>query len=153
MMTEPKDTRVSETTTVTPHLTCRNASEAVEFYRNAFGAEPVTVLRTPDGRVLHAALTMDGATFFLHDEFPEHGGHSPQALGGSPVVLHLQVADCDAVFERAVAAGCEVRMPLEEMFWGDRYGVIADPYGHNWSVATTVRQVTPEEMQQALAAC
>ena len=153
MTTERKDMNVSTTTTVTPHLTCRNASEAVEFYRKAFGAEPVTVLRTPEGQVLHAALALNGATFFLHDEFPEHGNLSPLGLGGSPVVLHLRVADCDAVYGRAVGAGCKAQMPPEDMFWGDRYGEVVDTYGHKWSVATTVRQVTPEEMQQALAAC
>ena len=140
------------TTTLTPHLACRNASEAVEFYRRAFGAEPVALHRLPDGRVLHAALSIEGALFFLADEFPEHGGHSPLALGGSPVTLHLQVPDCDAVFGRAVAAGCEARMPPEDMFWGDRYGVLADPFGHQWSVATTLRQVSPEEMLQAVSA-
>lgn len=153
MTTECRDTNVSTTTTVTPHLTCRNASEAVEFYRQAFGAEPVTVYQTPDGRVMHAALTLNGATFFLHDEFPEHGILSPLGLGGSPVALHLQVSDCDAVYGRAVKAGCEAQMPLEDMFWGDRYGEVVDPYGHKWAVATTIRQVTPEEMRQALAAC
>lgn len=139
------------TTTLTPHLACRNASEAVEFYQKAFGAEPITLLQLPDGRVLHAALSIEGAVFFLADEFPEEGGQSPQSLGGSPVTLHLQVPDCDAMFQRAVEAGCEVRMPPEDMFWGDRYGVVADPYGHKWSIATTVRQVSPEEMQQAVS--
>ncbi len=139
------------TTTLTPHLACRNAIDAVEFYRTAFGAEPIHVLQGPDGRVMHAALNVNGATVFLNDEFPEFGGHSPQSLGGSPVTLHLQVADCDAVFQRAVDAGCEVRMPLQDMFWGDRYGQVSDPYGHSWSIATTVRQVSPEELQQAIA--
>ncbi len=139
------------TTTMTPHLCCRNAADAAEFYRKAFGAEPMAILRMADGRVLHAALNLNGATFFLVDEFPEHGGLSPLSLGGSAVTLHLQVPDCDAVFQRAVEAGCEVRMPLQEMFWGDCYGIVSDPYGHQWSVATTVRQVSPEEMQQAMA--
>ena len=139
------------TTTITPHLACRNALEAVEFYRKAFGAEPLGVLQGSDNRVMHAALSVNGATVFLTDEFPEFGGHSPQSLGGSPVTLHLQVSDCDAVFQRAVDAGCEVQMPLQDMFWGDRYGQVADPYGHKWSIATTVRQVSPEELQQAIA--
>ena len=152
MNTEPKEATMSETTTtLTPYLSCRNASEAVAFYQKAFGAEPVTVLRLPDGRVLHAALNVNGAVFFLCDEFPEHGSLSPLGLGGSPVTLHLQVPDCDAVFQRAVEAGCEVRMPLQDMFWGDRYGMVADPFGHKWSVATTVRQVSPEELQQAMS--
>jgi uncharacterized glyoxalase superfamily protein PhnB len=138
-------------TTLIPHIACRNASEAVEFYRKAFGAEPATVHKLPDGRVMHAHMTIDGATFFLVDEFPEHGGQTPQSLGGSPVTLHLHVPDADTLFQQAVAAGCEVRMPLQDMFWGDRYGLVSDPYGHLWSIATTVRQVSPEEMQAAMA--
>jgi PhnB protein len=139
------------TTTLTPHLACRNAAEAAAFYQQAFGAEPITLMELPDGRVMHAALSIEGAVFFLADEFPEHGGHSPQSLGGSPVTLHLQVPDCDAVFRRAVEAGCEAIMPPEDMFWGDRYGQVADPYGHKWSIGTTVRQVSPEEMRQAIS--
>ena len=140
------------TVTLTPYLSCRNAAEAVEFYRRAFGAEPIFVQKLPDGSVMHAALKIGGADFFLTDECPDHGSLSPLALGGSPVVLHLQVPDCDEVFQRAVAAGCEVRMPLEDQFWGDRYGVVGDPYGHKWSIATTIRQVSPDEIQQAVAA-
>ncbi|HTE17105.1 MAG TPA: VOC family protein [Armatimonadota bacterium] len=139
-------------TTLIPHLSCRNAAEAVSFYQKAFGAESVALLQTPEGKVMHGALSINGAMLYLVDEFPEFGGHSPQSLGGSPVTLHLQVPDCDAVFQRAVEAGCEVRMPLADQFWGDRYGQVADPYGHTWSIATTVRQVSPEELQQ-VAAC
>jgi PhnB protein len=143
---------MSATTTVTPHLSCRGGLEAVEFYKKAFGAEPLHVMPLPDGRLMHAALSINGATVFLTDEWPEHGSLSPLGLGGSPVTLHLQVPDCDAVFQRAVEAGCEVRMPLDNMFWGDRYGIVGDPYGHKWSIATTLRQMNPEEMQQAAAA-
>jgi uncharacterized glyoxalase superfamily protein PhnB len=85
------------------------------------------------------------------DEFPEQGALGPQRLGGSPITLHLQVPDCDVVFARAVEAGCETLMPLQDMFWGDRYGALVDPYGHKWSVATPIRQVSPDEMQQAMA--
>ena len=138
------------TTTLTPHLCCRNASEAAEFYQKAFGAKVIQIHRMPDGRILHGALSINGARFYLVDEFPEHGSRSPLALGGSPITLHLHVPDADAVFNRAVEAGCEVRMPLEDQFWGDRYGIVADPYGHKWSIAATVRQVTPEEAQQVI---
>ena len=138
-------------TTLTPYLACRNASEAAEFYQKAFGAQLLSMTRMPNGPVLHAALSIDGAQFFLVDEMPEHGALSPQALGNSPVVLHLHVPDCDAVFQRAVKAGCQVHTPLQDMFWGDRYGAIVDPYGHKWSIATTIRQVSPEEIQQALS--
>lgn len=139
------------TTTLIPHLCCRNASEAVEFYQKAFGAEVLGVHNLPDGRVMHGALSINGAVFYLCDEFPEHGSRSPLSLGDTPINLHLQVQDCDAVFQRAVEAGCEVSMPLADMFWGDRYGIVSDPFGHKWSVATTVRQVSPEEMQQVMA--
>jgi PhnB protein len=140
-------------TTLRPHLVCRNANEAIEFYKMAFGAECACVIPHRDGRVMHAGLSIDGAEFFLVDEFPEHGGHSPLALGGTPVTIHLQVPDCDAFFQRAVDAGCEVRLPLQDMFWGDRYGIVSDPYGHQWSIATTVREVSMEELQQAATSC
>jgi PhnB protein len=143
---------MSTTTVLVPHITCRSATEAVSFYQKAFGAKPQGVHHLPDGRLMHATLDIDGATFFVVDEFPEHGGKSPQALGGSPVTLSLHVADCDAVFQRAVDAGCQVIMPLADMFWGDRWGLLADPYGHNWSVASTIRKVSPEELQQSMAA-
>ena len=139
-------------TCLTPHISCRNASEAVGFYQKAFGAEPVAVHNLPDGRLMHATLNIDGATLFLVDEFPEQGGQSPQSLGGTPVMLALNVSDCDAVYQRAVDAGCQAVMPPQDMFCGDRWGLLADPYGHKWSVATTLRQVSPEELQQAMAA-
>ncbi|MEZ0325189.1 MAG: VOC family protein [Fimbriimonas sp.] len=138
-------------TTLIPHLACRNAIDAVEFYQTAFGAEALCVLQTPDGRLMHGALKIGGSSLYLVDEFPECGGTSPQALGGSPVTMHLQVSDCDAVFQRAVEAGCEVVMPVDEMFWGDRYGMVTDPFGHKWSIATTVREVSPEEMAKAMS--
>jgi PhnB protein len=137
---------------VIPHLSCRNATEAYEFYQKAFGATPMCLMAMPDGRALHGALDFNGAPVYLADEFPEHGGQSPQMLGGSPVTIHLQVSDCDAVFNKATDAGCTVLMPLEDMFWGDRYGIVSDPYGHKWSIATTVREVSPAEMDKAVAA-
>ena len=151
------DTRTSSTTqnrtttTLVPHLTCKDAIEAVAFYQKAFGAEPIVVHQLPDGRLMHASMSINGAMFYVVDEFPKHGGLGPKSIGGTPVSLHLQVPDCDAAFQRAVDAGCEVRMPLEDMFWGDRYGVVADPFGHVWSIATTVREVSPEELQQVMA--
>lgn len=138
------------TTTLIPYITCKNATEAVKFYEKAFGAETIGVFPLPDGRVMHANINIGGASVFICDEFPEHGANGPQTLGGSSVTMHLNVPDCDAVFNRAVEAGCEVRMPMQDMFWGDRYGSLVDPYGHSWSIATNIRQVSPEEMQQAL---
>ena len=134
--------------TVVPYLSCRNAAEAYAFYQKAFGALPMCLMPVPDGRALHAALDFGGSPVYLSDEFPEHGGQSPESLGGSPVTIHLQVSDCDAVFGKAVDAGCTVVMPLKDMFWGDRYGVVTDPYGHKWSIATTVRDVSLDEMQK-----
>ena len=138
--------------TLIPHLCCRNAAGAIDFYQKAFGAEPIGVFRMPDGQVFHAALRLCASTFYIAPECPAPGGDSPLKLGGTPVTLHLQVPDCDAVFNRAVDAGCRVEMPLQDMFWGDRYGMIVDPFGHRWSVATTIRKVTQEEAQQAAAA-
>ena len=139
---------MQETTTIIPHLTCRDAHAAIEFYKKAFGAEAPCVVETPDGRVMHAALAIGGASVYLVEEC---GGTSPQALGGSPVTMHMQVGDCDAVFARAVEAGCAVAMPLEDVFWGDRFGMVVDPFGHRWSIATTQRLVSPEEALRAMA--
>lgn len=139
-------------TMLIPHLTCRNAIEAVDFYQKAFGAEPQMVLRQKNGGLMHACLSINGSMFFLGEECKEYGNLSSLSLGGSPVTLHLQVQDCEAVFKRAVDAGCKVEMPLADMFWGDRYGVISDPFGHKWSIATTVRQVSMEEIESAAAA-
>jgi len=144
-----------ETTTITltPYLCCRNATEAAAFYEKALGAKTLGIHAMPDGKVIHAALRIgESAQVYLSDEFPEMGGVSPLGLGGSPVTLHLQVPDADAVFQRAIDAGCTVTMPLEDQFWGDRYGSFKDPYGHEWSVGTPIREVSPEEMQQAMAA-
>jgi PhnB protein len=148
----PKAPATAADILLTPSLVCRDAAGAIEFYKRAFGAEEMRVIRTPDGRVMHAALTVGGAMVFLGEECVEFGSRSPQALGGSPVSLCLHVTDCDAVFARAVAAGCTVRMPPADMFWGDRFGVLSDPYGHVWSVATNVRKLTDEEIQKGAAA-
>jgi uncharacterized glyoxalase superfamily protein PhnB len=142
---------MSHQTTLIPHLTCRNASEAVEFYRKALGAEVLGLFKSPDGRVMNAALQIDGAMFFLMDEMPEHGALSPQGLKGTPVSMYLRVSDCDTLYARAVAAGCTVRTPLQDMFWGDRYSLVEDPYGHRWEIATTIRKVSDEELQEVVA--
>jgi PhnB protein len=137
-------------TTMTPHLCCRNASEAIEFYRKAFGAEILGHYKMPNGRTAHAALSIGGAQFYVNDEFPEDGGLSPLALNGTPVYVYLRVPDADAAFARAVDAGCQVESPLQNMFWGDRWGVVTDPYGHKWEIATPVRTVSTVELQQTL---
>ncbi|KAF0095108.1 MAG: glyoxalase/bleomycin resistance protein/dioxygenase [Puniceicoccaceae bacterium 5H] len=138
--------------TVTPHLICRDAMGAVEFYKKAFGAQALVVMPMPDGKALmHAMLQIGDAHIMLGEENEKWGCLGPLTLKGSPVSIHLQVEDVDAAFAQAVEAGAKVTMPLENMFWGDRYGVVEDPYGHKWSLASTVAQPTPEEMQAAAA--
>jgi PhnB protein len=141
----------NNSTTLIPYLSCRNAVEAVEFYKRALGAEAPCVLTMPDGKLMHAALNIDGASVYLTDECPDYGSVSPTALGGTPVTLHLQVPDCDASFQRAVDAGCTALMAPEDQFWGDRYSLVQCPYGHRWAFATTVRQVSMDEIKETVA--
>jgi len=136
--------------TVTPHLTVRDGNRAIEFYKKAFGAQVLHVMPAPGGKVMHAAFKIGDSIVMLNDEFPEHGGASaPPATGGSGVALHVYLENVDAAFDRAVSAGASVKMPPMDMFWGDRYGQVIDPFGHRWSLATHIRDVTPEEMKQA----
>ena len=136
--------------TVTPHLVCDGAAEAIEFYKKAFGAVETARMQTPDGKIMHASVRIGDSTVMLVDEFPDYGSVGPKKLNGSPVTMHVYVPDVDRVFAQAVAAGATVRMPLENQFWGDRYGQVVDPFGHNWSIATHVKDMTPEEMKQAM---
>lgn len=135
---------------VTPHLICAGAANAIEFYKKAFGAVEEGRLPAPDGRIMHAMIRIGGAPIMLVDEMPEWGALGPKALKGSPVTIHLYVDDVDAVVATAVNAGAKVTMPVADQFWGDRYGKLEDPFGHHWSVATHVRDVTPEEMAAAM---
>jgi PhnB protein len=135
--------------TVTPHITVRDAQRALEFYRNAFGAEILHVMPGPGGKVMHAAFKIGDSIIMMNDEFPETGGSlAPSAAAGSGVMLHIYLDNVDAAFDRAVSAGASVKMPLMDMFWGDRYGTLMDPFGHKWSLATHTRDMSPEEMQQ-----
>jgi uncharacterized glyoxalase superfamily protein PhnB len=138
--------------TVTPHLVCAGAAEAIEFYKKAFGAEELSRLPGPDGKLMHAEIRIGDSTVMLVDENPEWGSMSPVTLKGSPVTLHLYVADVDAAWERALAAGAIGAMPPVDMFWGDRFAALSDPFGHSWSLATHVRDVSNEEMMQAARA-
>lgn len=104
----------------------------------------------PDGKLMHAAVRIGDSPLMLVDEFPDYGVVSPKKLGGSPVTIHLYVADVDSFFARAVAAGAEVKMPVQDMFWGDRYGQLTDPFGHIWSVATHIRDMSPEDIAKAM---
>jgi uncharacterized glyoxalase superfamily protein PhnB len=134
--------------TLTPHLTVRDADKALEFYKNALGAEILHIARTPDGKVMHASLRIGDSMLMLNDEFPEMGGLSPLSTGGAGVTIHIYTQDVDAAFNRAVSAGAEVKMPLMDQFWGDRYGMVADPFGHKWSLATHIKDMSQEEMQR-----
>jgi len=133
-------------TGVTAHLTVRDAAKAIEFYQRAFGATEMSRFAMPDGSIMHASLKIAGGTMFLNDEFKEMGCLAPQSLGGSPVYLMLYVPDVDAVFKRAVEAGAEAKMPVADQFWGDRYGMLVDPFGHYWEIATHKEDLSPEEM-------
>jgi PhnB protein len=137
-------------TAITPHLVCRGAAEAIEFYKQAFGAVEYARLPMPDGKLAHGLINIGGACVMLVDEFPGQGMTSPLTLGGSPVTIHLYVANVDATFAQAIAAGAKVALPVADMFWGDRYGVLIDPFGHLWSVATHQRDLSPAEIAAAM---
>jgi uncharacterized glyoxalase superfamily protein PhnB len=135
--------------TITPQLVVADAAAAIEFYRRAFGAHELYRNPAPDGRsIAHAELLIGAARLFVHDEFPDQGLRSPRSLQGTPVTLHLYVPDVDALFARAVAAGAEVVLPLANQFWGDRYGILVDPFGHRWSFASRVEDLSPDETHQ-----
>ncbi|WP_394777301.1 VOC family protein [Undibacterium sp.] len=136
---------------LTPHLVCAGASDAIEFYKKAFNAVEVARIPAPEGKLMHAAVKIGDSVMMLVDEFPQWNSFSPLHLKGSPVTVHLYVEDVDATFAQAVAAGATVRMPVADMFWGDRFGALTDPFGHQWSVATHTRDMTPEQMQQEMA--
>ncbi|HEY1288045.1 MAG TPA: VOC family protein [Burkholderiales bacterium] len=137
---------------VTPHLVCAGAAQAIEFYKQAFGATEKGRMAGPDGRLMHAAVKIGDSTVMLVDEMPEWGALGPKSLKGSPVTIHLYVEDVDSFVARAVKAGAKVTMPVADQFWGDRYGKLEDPFGHHWSVATHQRDVAPDEMKKAMAA-
>ena len=130
---------------VVPYLRVRGAAKAIEFYATALGAREELRLPTPDGRIMHACLAIGDSILYLSDEFPEMGGAAGAPAG---VTIHLNVPDCDALWQRAMAAGATATMPLADMFWGDRYGKFKDPFGHEWSVSTHKEDVSPTEMQR-----
>ena len=133
--------------TLTPHLVVKDATQAIEFYKKAFGAEEIRRAPAPDGKsIMHAELQIGDSRLLLVDEFPEMDCRGPQSIGGTPVTIHVYVTDVDAAFNKAVDAGAEMKMPLADMFWGDRYGVLTDPFGHSWSLATHKEDVTAEEI-------
>lgn len=136
--------------TITPHLVCNGAADAIDFYKRAFGAIEAARLPGPGGKLAHAMIRIGDSHLMLVDEYPEQGALGPKSLKGSPVTLHLYVDDVDAAVGRAVAAGAKITMPVADMFWGDRYGRVEDPFGHQWSIATHIRDVSLEEAQAAM---
>jgi uncharacterized glyoxalase superfamily protein PhnB len=135
--------------TITPHLVCANAAAAIEFYKKAFHATDASILPGPDGKIMHAHLRIGDSSLMLMDEFPDFCSFGPKSLKGSPVTIHLYVENADAVFNRAIAAGAKEKMAMADTFWGDRYGVLEDPFGHFWSVATHIRDLSNEEIREA----
>jgi len=136
---------------ITPHIVVQGAEGAVAFYRDAFGAVEVDRIPTPDGRLMSVQLRVGDAVFHVADEFAEMGVLAPPTIGGTPVVLSLDAADAEAVFAQAVAAGAQVRQPLQEMFWGDLHGQLEDPYGHHWNISQHLRDVPHEQVVSGAA--
>ena len=135
---------------ITAHLTVRDAATMIEFYKKAFGAIEKSRMPGPDGKIMHAMLQIGDSILFLNDEFPEMGGLSPLATKSTPVTLHLYVEDADKQYQQALTVGAEVVMPIADMFWGDRYGIIKDPSGHQWSIGSHMEDVTPQQMQERM---
>jgi PhnB protein len=125
-----------------PYLTVDNAAAAIVFYTHVFGGTEMTRQEAPDGKIIHATLDINGGTLFLSDDFE---GRTPLSLGGSPITIHVTTADVDGPWNRALAAGATVGMPLEDQFWGSRYGIFVDPFGHRWSLGTPAKEVSEED--------
>jgi PhnB protein len=136
---------------VTPYLFVDNAQAAIDFYSSVFGATERMRMPGPDGKIGHAELQLGDSVLMVADEFPDMGGRSPRTVGGSPVIVSVYVEDVDSVFERAVQAGATAVRPVETQFYGDRAGQFEDPFGHQWSVATHVEDVPPDEMERRVA--
>jgi PhnB protein len=137
---------------MSPYLIVKDAARAIEFYRVAFGAKELFSLKEPNGKIGHAELEIGGGQFMLADEYPDFGALSPISIGGTPVSIHLYVADVDQLVARATAAGAQLLRPLSDEFFGDRVALVADPFGHKWHLATRKENVSPEEMQRRMNA-
>jgi PhnB protein len=137
--------------TVTPYLVCEGAAAAMAFYTQAFDAVETARLTDPNGKIMHASMRIGDSTIMLVDDYPDYGSVGPKALKGSPVTLHLYVDDVDQAYDQAVAAGGTGKTAPADMFWGDRYALLVDPFGHNWSIATHIRDMTPDEIKDAMA--
>src|SRR2546422_10399539 len=137
---------------VTPYLIIRGASQALDFYKKAFGAVELFRFPTPDGKIGHAEIKIGDSPVMLADEFPEMGAKSPPTIGGSPVTIHLYVEDVDKTFAQAIAAGAKETRPVKDQFYGDRAGQLEDPFGHKWYIATHKEELTMEEVKRRAAA-
>jgi PhnB protein len=138
---------------LSPHLCVDGAAAAIDFYVKAFNAVELGRVPGPEGKLVHAALQINGSTVLLNDDFPEYNdgkSSTPTGLGGTPVTIHLTVTDVEARFQQALDAGATVVAPLEDQFWGDRYGIVRDPFGHQWSLGQPVREVSVEELAEAM---
>ena len=140
---------INRVPSLAPHLVCAGAAAAIDFYKKAFGAKEEVRLPGPDGKIMHACVSINGAPVMLVDENKDWGALSPKTLGGTPVSIHLGVPDADKAAAQAVAAGAKVVIPVADMFWGDRYGVVEDPFGHRWSIATPQRKLSETELREA----
>ncbi len=139
--------------TVSVYMIVKDAKEAIDFYQKAFGAEAGVHMPGPDGQgTMHAEFRIGNSTVMVTDENPQWGMKSPSTLGGTATGLHLYVDDADKAFQRAIDAGCTVKAPLMDAFWGDRFGKVTDPFGHEWGIATHVEDVEPEDMAKRAAA-
>ena len=148
-MTEPAKNVPQGMTALSPHLVCAGAASAIAFYKEAFDATEMMRLPGQDGKIMHAAISINGAPVMLTDENIQYGNKSPTTLRGTPVTLHLLVTDVDKVFAQAVQAGAKPVMPVADMFWGDRYGIVEDPFGHRWSIATPKKNLSQAELMEA----
>jgi len=134
---------------ITPTLIVRDAAAAIEFYQRAFAAQEIDRMVGPDGSIMHAEIQIGDSRIMLGEENEQWGARSPLSTNGNPGSLHIYVENADASFERALNAGAKVRYPLEDAFWGDRYGKVTDPFGHEWGIATRVKDLSREEMENA----
>lgn len=136
--------------TISPHLTVKNAAQAIDFYRKAFGAKELHRSLGPGGMIMHAALQVGDSMFFLNDEMPNMGDEtkSPLSYGGTGVTINFYGPDADKIYKQALAAGAKETLPIADQFWGDRYGIVTDPYGHKWAIATRKEDLTPDEMDR-----
>ena len=133
-----------------PYLSITDANKAVAFYCDVFGVAPHLLLNMPDGRVMHCEFRVGSAKFFLSEELPEHGGTpSPSSLGATSVAIHLYVDDCDAMFAAMKDKGSTVLMEPADVFWGERFALVRDPFGHEWGITTKIREMAPDEIQTA----